>query len=77
MFAVLQRGNKVFILDIDEAELKYTVEVHLRKYSDSVGYAICDLRDVNDIRKKVKQAAGFFSGKIDVLINNGGEGCPN
>jgi NAD(P)-dependent dehydrogenase (short-subunit alcohol dehydrogenase family) len=69
---VLQRGNKVFILDIDEEELKYTAEVHLRKYSDSVGYAICNLRDVNDIREKVKQAAGSFGGRIDVLINNGG-----
>jgi NAD(P)-dependent dehydrogenase (short-subunit alcohol dehydrogenase family) len=62
----------VFILDIDEAELEHTTKVHLKKFAPNVSSAICDLRDVSDIRKKVKQAAEFFGGRIDVLINNGG-----
>lgn len=38
--------------------------------------AICNLRDVSDVRSKVKQAAEFLGGRIDVLINNGGIAHP-
>ena len=75
MITVLQQGHKVFILDIDEEELKHTATVHLRKFASesSIGSAVCNLRDVSDIQAKVKQAAEFFGGHIDVLLNNGGE----
>jgi NAD(P)-dependent dehydrogenase (short-subunit alcohol dehydrogenase family) len=73
---VLEHGHKVFILDIDEEELKYTTGVHLSQHSDRLGFAICDLRNITDIRNKVQAAADFFNGHIDVLINNGGIANP-
>ncbi|RYP61585.1 hypothetical protein DL770_009762 [Monosporascus sp. CRB-9-2] len=74
----LERGYRVFVFDIDEGELKHTTGTHLKKYSDSgaLGSALCNLRDVEDIRAKVKQAAEFLGGRVDVLINNGGIAAP-
>jgi ribonuclease Z len=74
----LQAGHKVFIFDIDEDELKHTTTVHLEQYhkDGKVDSAICNLRDVNDIRSKVKDAAKFFGDRIDVLVNNGGIASP-
>lgn len=74
----LEKGYRVFVFDIDEEELKHTTHVHLKKYTDSkaLGSAICNLRDVEDIRKQVKQAAEFLDGEIHVLINNGGIAAP-
>lgn len=37
---------------------------------------MCDLRNVEDIRKSAKQAGDFFDQRIDVLINNGGISNP-
>ena len=70
---VLQQGDKVFLLDFDEEELEYTTKVHLQQFEPRVGSALCNLRDVETIRGKVKQAAEFLGGRIDVLINNGGQ----
>ncbi|RYO94684.1 hypothetical protein DL764_007797 [Monosporascus ibericus] len=74
----LERGYRVFVFDIDGEELKHTAGTHLKKYSDSGALvsAICNLRDVEDIRAKVKQAAEFLGGRVDVLINNGGIAAP-
>ena len=73
---VLEHGHKVFILDIDEKELNHTTKTHLKQHGRRLGSAICNLRDVSDIREKVKQAADFFGGRIDVVINNGGIANP-
>jgi len=75
---LLESGHSVYIFDIDEDELKHTTEVHLKKFRDEkkVESSICDLRDVNNIREKVKAAAKFFDNSIDVLINNGGIANP-
>lgn len=74
----LEKGYRVFVFDIDEEELDHTTNVHLKKYPDlkALGSAICNLRDMQDIRKKVKQAAEFLGGEIHVLINNGGIASP-
>ncbi|KAK4499663.1 hypothetical protein PRZ48_010181 [Zasmidium cellare] len=74
----LELGYKVYFFDIDEEELKHTTEVHLKKYYDSkaLSSSICNLRDVDDIRQKVKEASEFLGGKLDVLINNGGIASP-
>lgn len=75
---LLEAGNRVYILDIDEDELKHTTTVHLEKYhkEGKVESAVCNLRDVEDIRKKVAAIAKFFNNQIDVLINNGGIATP-
>lgn len=74
----LEKGYKVFVLDIDQEELTHTVKNHLRKYSDDklLGFKICDLRDVDDIQKAIDEAAKFLGGRIDVLVNNGGIANP-
>jgi len=72
----LQKGHRVFILDIDQAELSHTLNVHLKDHAGRVGSSSCNLRNFDDIRKKVAIAADFFGGRIDVLINNGGIAHP-
>jgi NAD(P)-dependent dehydrogenase (short-subunit alcohol dehydrogenase family) len=74
----LERGYKVFIFDIDEEELKHTTTVHLKQYLDKkqLGSAICNLRSVDEIRDKVKEAADFLGGRIEVVVNNGGIAAP-
>jgi NAD(P)-dependent dehydrogenase (short-subunit alcohol dehydrogenase family) len=71
--AFLEAGHKVYIFDIDEDELKHTTITHLAKYHQAgkVESALCNLRDVQEIRSKVSAAANFFDDRIDVLINNG------
>ncbi|KAF1998393.1 NAD(P)-binding protein [Amniculicola lignicola CBS 123094] len=73
----LEAGHNVFIFDIDEEELKHTTTVHLTEYlqDQRLGSALCNLRDVQEIRKKVVEAA-HFNNQIDVLINNGGIASP-
>jgi len=75
----LERGYHVYIFDIDEDELKHTVQTHLKKYYDSgaLESCICNLRDTDDIYDRVQQAAKFLGGRIDVLVNNGGIATPN
>jgi len=75
----LERGYHVYILDIDEEELKHTVTVHLKQYHDDkkLDYAVCNLRSVDEIRDKVKRAAEVLGGRIEVLVNNGGIAAPN
>ncbi|KAI3331426.1 NAD(P)-binding protein [Xylariaceae sp. AK1471] len=74
----LERGYKVFIFDIDEEELTHTTRTHLKKYYDEgkLQSSLCNLRDVDEIRDRVKKAADFLGGRITVLINNGGIASP-
>ncbi|KAK2034979.1 short chain dehydrogenase [Colletotrichum zoysiae] len=76
----LEAGHKVYVFDIDEDELEYTVKVHLKTHHDEgrLAYATCNLRDVDDIRTKVEAAAAgdLLGGVIDVLVNNGGIASP-
>lgn len=74
----LERGYRVYILDIDTEELEHTVNVHLKQYKEqnAVDYAICDLRDSDQIRTKIVDAAKFLGGHITVLVNNGGVANP-
>ncbi|KAI1347999.1 NAD(P)-binding protein [Xylaria sp. FL0043] len=74
----LERGYKVYTFDIDEEELTHTTRTHLKQYYEQgmLQSSICNLRDVDDIRQKVKVAADFLGGRISVLINNGGIASP-
>jgi ribonuclease Z len=74
----LEAGHRVYIFDISEEELEHTTKTHLKKYHDDgrLGSAICDLRDVKDIRSKVGEAAKFFDNTIDVLVNNASIASP-
>ncbi|KAK7961939.1 short chain alcohol dehydrogenase [Apiospora aurea] len=72
----LDKGDRVFLLDIQADELQYCADVHLQRHAERVAYAVCDLRDPEAIRQAVKKAALFFGGRIDVLVNNGGIATP-
>ncbi|KAF2153623.1 NAD(P)-binding protein [Myriangium duriaei CBS 260.36] len=74
----LERGYRVYVLDIDEDELVHTVTKHLQQYHSEgmIDFAICDLRSSDDIRSKIKKAAIFLGNHIDVLVNNGGIATP-
>lgn len=75
---LLEAGHRVYIFDIQEDELQYTTTVHLEKYhkDGKVGSAVCNLRDVSEIRSEVADAAKFFGGRIDVLVNNASIASP-
>lgn len=66
----LSKGHRVYILDINEPELDYTVNTHLKQFHPRVSSSLCNLRDVDDIRKSVDSAAKFLGGRIDLLVNN-------
>jgi NAD(P)-dependent dehydrogenase (short-subunit alcohol dehydrogenase family) len=68
----LPSSHRVFIIDFDAEELDYCVSTHLSAYAPRVSSSITNLRDPSAIRSAVSQAAAFFGGKIDVLINNAG-----
>ena len=68
----------MFILDFNEEELKHAVEVNLHAFlaNGNLGYTLCDLRSISEIRSAAEKAARFFDNRIDVLINNGGISSP-
>jgi NAD(P)-dependent dehydrogenase (short-subunit alcohol dehydrogenase family) len=70
------KGHKIFILDVNEDNIKHTAEVHLKEYSKNVGWAVCNLRSVDEIRQTVRKAAAFLDNRIDFLINNAGVSTP-
>ena len=73
---LLQKGSRVFLIDVQEDELKYCATEHLKDYSNRVTYAVCDLRSPQDIYATIQRAAKFFNNRIDVVINNGGIASP-
>ena len=73
---LLQKGNRVFLVDVQEDELKYCATEHLKDHADRVSYAVCNLRSPQEIYATVEKAAKFFNNSIDVLINNGGIASP-
>ena len=44
----LQKGHQIYILDIDEEELRHTIDVHLRAHSDRVSASVCNVRDLEE-----------------------------
>lgn len=72
----MERGHRIFIIDVNEEGLKHAAQVHLEDYSDRVGWKVCDLNDITAIRTAIDEAAEFFGGRIDHLVNNAGISQP-
>lgn len=69
------KGHKIFLLNVDEDNIKHTAEAHLKEYSEknNIGWAVCNLRSVDSIRQTVRnKAAVFLDIRIDFLVNNAG-----
>lgn len=68
----------MFILDFNHDELEYTAKVHLKSHAENgrLGWTLCNLRNLEDIRRSAKEAADFLDSRVDVLINNGGISDP-
>lgn len=80
---LLQKGNRVFLLDSNAEELSHTAETLAKtfKRGSSFDSTVCNLRRPSDIKAAVEQASKLFSGHLDVLVNNaaytGGVGGSN
>ena len=72
----VEGGHKIFILDLNEDNVRHTAEKHLKEHSDRVGWSACDLRNVDQIKSTVAKAAKFLDNRIDFLINNAGISTP-
>ncbi|KAJ9634285.1 uncharacterized protein PV06_00453 [Exophiala oligosperma] len=72
----VSRGHKIFILDVNEDNVKHTAEEHLKEHADRVAWSKCDLRNVDEIRSTIDKAAKFLDGRIDFLVNNAGISHP-
>lgn len=71
------QGHRLFLIDVDEDELKYTATSHLLKATgQEAGYNTCNLRDPAATRAAIKAAAEHMDGRIDVLVNNAGIARP-
>ncbi|KNG49005.1 NAD(P)-binding protein [Stemphylium lycopersici] len=68
----LPASHRVFIIDFDAEELEYVVSSHLAAYAPRVSSSVTNLRNKSEIKDAVAQAAAFFGGRIDVLVNNAG-----
>ncbi|CAJ2507574.1 Uu.00g087600.m01.CDS01 [Anthostomella pinea] len=68
----LPSQHRVFLIDVDAAELAYCAESHLAAYAPRVSYTTANLRDGQAIRQAIAAAADFLGGRIDVLMNNAG-----
>ena len=83
-------GHRLFLIDMNEAELSYTAEQHIphaistgrpggfvtKEDDPKPGYRSCNLRNTAAVRETIKAAAEYLGGRIDVLINNAGIARP-
>lgn len=68
---LLQRGHRVFLIDNNATELDHTIDQLSHKFPpDSYSHAKCDICEPSEIHSAIQNAAGFFNGHLDVLINN-------
>ncbi|OKL58256.1 hypothetical protein UA08_06461 [Talaromyces atroroseus] len=68
---LLQQGHRVFLIDNNSIELEHAIH-QLSQYfpQDSYSRAQCDLCEPSEIQSAISKAGEFFSGHLDVLINN-------
>jgi NAD(P)-dependent dehydrogenase (short-subunit alcohol dehydrogenase family) len=68
---LLKKGHRVFLVDVNKAELEHTSLLLSQTYSSGqYGKAVCDLTQPAEISSTIEKAGKFFNGLLDVLINN-------
>ncbi|GAB1729278.1 hypothetical protein NU195Hw_g3492t1 [Hortaea werneckii] len=69
---LLQKGNRVFLVDNNTEELNHTAHQLAQKYGQGQDFeiSITDLRKASDIQRAAQSASKFFNGKLDCLVNN-------
>ncbi|KAK3063875.1 hypothetical protein LTS18_012058 [Coniosporium uncinatum] len=67
---LLHRGHRVFLLDSNADELSHTTRTLQKQFPKDISSTRCNLRNPAEITASVNRASDFFSGHLDVLINN-------
>ncbi|KAK5692609.1 hypothetical protein LTR97_010921 [Elasticomyces elasticus] len=69
---LLQKGHRVFLVDLNVAELENVTMKLTETHSATQDFhaSWTDLRKPEEIKKAVEQAHEFFDGHLDVLVNN-------
>ncbi|KAK3115875.1 hypothetical protein LTR53_004375 [Teratosphaeriaceae sp. CCFEE 6253] len=69
---LLQKGHRVFLIDVNREELSHTVSQLSRDHARGRDFdiAVCDLRSPAEISAAIRGASAFFNRHLDVLINN-------
>ncbi|KAH7325798.1 hypothetical protein B0I35DRAFT_347280 [Stachybotrys elegans] len=69
---LLQRGHRVFLVDINEAELNHTASVLSKSHTRGQDFeaTICDVGQPSQIQSAVAQADKLFGRRLDCLVNN-------
>ena len=67
---VVREGAKVALVDIAEEKLQKSTHA-LQSTIGQVSSFVCDIRDLSQVQKTVKDILSHF-GKIDILVNNAG-----
>lgn len=67
----LARGDRVALLDVDDAELRVAADVISRDHAQRLLPIACDVSDPLQVQEAVNQVERLF-GRIDSLVNNAG-----
>lgn len=76
---LLSKGNKVFLTDANETELRHTLKLAQTQWANHTSSAtassfvrgkVVDLSKRNQIRELLAEVADFDGGRLDCLVNN-------
>ncbi|QIW95715.1 hypothetical protein AMS68_001233 [Peltaster fructicola] len=70
--SLLQKGHKVFLIDINQDELDHFANQLAQTYTRGKAFdaTVCNLRKLDELKAAVEGASKLFAGHLDVLVNN-------
>lgn len=71
--ALLREGFHVFICGVKQAGLESALNRMRKSHGNRISGAVCDVRDYQQVKEMISEAAGKCGG-LDVLVNNAGIG---
>ena len=67
-------AGKAVLADFNKASLDAHAQRLAAEYPGRIRGIVCDVTDEGNVKSMVDEAAEFFGGRIDLLINNAGKG---